>query len=302
MCHRLRGEYVSKADISTEGGQSIWYHSNFRGRVQQFAGVAGPHHARGAAIWPCLAGMAVAVIERGEVPVDDRLTMIHAKPAGITEGSPLTRRAHLMALSGLLLAALAAGPAAAHPHVFVTAKAEIVFAPDGSVQAIRNRWSFDEAYSAYITQGLDKNGDGKLTSDELAELAKINVELLPDVEFFTAAKLNGRKQEFGTPGEQVMSYDNKVLTLVFTLPLKTPAKARSFGIEIGDPTYFVAFSIIDEPDAVVTKGAPQGCVVRVNRPPKLDDATQKRLAEADITATPDVSGLEIVTRALVACP
>ncbi len=226
--------------------------------------------------------------------------MIHA--SGITEGSPLTRRAHLMALSGLLLAAITAGPAAAHPHVFVTAKAEIVFAADGSVQAIRNRWSFDEAYSAYITQGLDKNGDGKLTSDELAELAKINVESLPDVEFFTAAKLNGRKQEFGTPGEQVMTYDNKVLTLVFTLPLKTPAKARSFGIEIGDPTYFVAFSIVDEPDAVVTKGAPQGCVVRVNRPPKLDDATQKRLAEADITATPDVSGLEIVTRALVACP
>ncbi|MCA0419000.1 MAG: DUF1007 family protein [Proteobacteria bacterium] len=214
----------------------------------------------------------------------------------------MTRRAHLTALSGLLLAAIAAGPAAAHPHVFVTAKAEIVFATDGSVQAIRNRWSFDEAYSAYITQGLDKNGDGKLTSDELAELAKINVESLPDVEFFTAAKLNGRKQEFGTPGEQVMSYDNKVLTLVFTLPLKTPAKARSFGIEIGDPTYFVAFNIVDEPDAVVTKGAPQGCVVRVNRPPKLDDSTQKRLAEADITATPDVSGLEIVTRALVACP
>ena len=226
--------------------------------------------------------------------------MIHA--SGITEGSLLTRRACLTALSGLMLAAMAVRPAAAHPHVFVNAKAEIVFAPDGSVQAIRHHWSFDEAYSAFITQGLDKNGDGKLTSDELAELAKINVESLPDVEFFTAAKLNGHKQEFGTPGEQVMSYENKVLTLVFTLPLKRPARARSFGIEIGDPTYFVAFNIVDAPDAVVTKDAPQGCVVRVNRPPKLDDTTQKRLAEADITATPDVSGLEVTTRALVACP
>jgi ABC-type uncharacterized transport system substrate-binding protein len=200
------------------------------------------------------------------------------------------------------MAVLGAGPARAHPHVFVDAKAEILFNADGLVEAIRHRWSFDEAYSAYITQGLDKNGDGRLTSDELAELAKVNVESLPDVEFFTAARLNGRKQEFGTPGGQVMSFDGKILTLTYTLPLKSPGKVRSFGIEIGDPTYFVAFNIVDAPDAVVATGAPQGCVVRVNRPPKLDDETQKRLAEADITATPDVSGLEITTRALVACP
>lgn len=206
------------------------------------------------------------------------------------------------ALTGLALAAAFAGGAAAHPHVFVKARAEIVFAPDGSVQAIRNRWSFDEAYSAYITQGLDKNGDGKLSSDELAELAKTNTDSLPDVDFFTVAKINGRQQAFGVPGEESMSYDGKILTLSYTLPLKSPLKARSFGIEIGDPTYFVAFDIVDEPDAVVTKGAPQGCIVRVNRPPKLDDATQKRLAEADITATPDVSGLDVTTRALVACP
>ena len=285
--------------MSTGGGQSIWYHSSFRGWVQRFARMVlrvlreaprfGPVWRR----WLLWSSHPVTV-------VDDRFTMIH--PSGITEVSPLTRRASLTALAGLLLAVIGAGPAAAHPHVFVAAKAEIVFAPDGSVQAIRHHWSFDEAYSAYMVQGLDKNGDGKITPDELAELAKINVESLPDVEFFTAAKLNGRKQEFGTPGEQVMSFDNKVLTLVFTLPLKTPARARSFGIEIGDPTYFVAFDIVDSPDAVVTKGAPQGCVVRVNRPPKLDDATQKRLAEADITATPDVSGLEVTTRALVACP
>jgi ABC-type uncharacterized transport system substrate-binding protein len=122
------------------------------------------------------------------------------------------------------------------------------------------------------------------------------------VDFFTIAKINGRQQAFGTPGEESMSYADKILTLTYTLPLKSPLKARSFGIEIGDPTYFVAFDIVDEPDAVVTKGAPHGCIVRVNRPPKLDDATQKRLAEADITAMPDVSGLEVTTRALVACP
>lgn len=207
----------------------------------------------------------------------------------------------------LLAAAFAwlglAAPASAHPHVFVTSRTEIVYAPDGAVQALHHRWSFDEAYSAYMVQGLDKNGDGKLTPDELAELAKVNMESLPDVGFFTIAKANGKAQEFGTPSEAALAYDNKVLTLTFTLPLKAKAVAnRSFGIEIGDPTYFVAFSLSEGEDAVVTRDAPKGCVVRVMRPPKLDTATQQRLAQEDITATPDMSGYQVTTRALVACP
>ncbi len=194
-------------------------------------------------------------------------------------------------------------PAAAHPHVFVISRTEIVYAPDGAVQALRHRWSFDEAYSAYMTQGLDKNGDGKLTPDELAELAKVNIESLPDVGFFTTAKANGKVQEFGTAGEASLAFENKVLTLTFTLPLKTPALAnRSFGIEIGDPTYFVAFEIAEAADAVTTQGAPKGCIVRVMRPPKLDAATQQRLAQEDVTATPDMSAYQVTTRALVACP
>ena len=34
----------------------------------------------------------------------------------------------------------------------------------------------------------------------------------------------------------------------------------------------------------------------------LDAATQQRLAQEDITATPDMSAYQVTTRALVACP
>jgi ABC-type uncharacterized transport system substrate-binding protein len=217
--------------------------------------------------------------------------------------STVARRPALAALLAVAILAGLAAPAAAHPHVFVTARAEILYAPDGTVRALKHVWSFDEAYSAYITQGLDKNGDGRLTADELAELAKINVESLPEVGFFTTAKANGKPQEFGTPAEAGLVFENKILTLTYTLPLKVPAHAnRSFGIEIGDPTYFVAFDIVDAPDAVITRDAPKGCIVRVARPPKLDPAVQQKLAQEDITATPDTSGLQVTTRALVACP
>lgn len=212
----------------------------------------------------------------------------------------------LIGLNVLAMAALwlgLAAPAQAHPHVFVSARAEIVYAPDGSVKALKHIWSFDEGYSAYMVQGLDKNNDGKLTPDELAELAKVNMESLPDVGFFTVAKANGRQQEFGPPSDASLAFENKILTLSFTLPLKSPPHAnRSFGIEIGDPTYFVAFNIVEAADAVTTRDAPKGCIVRVARPPKLDAATQQRLAQEDITATPDMSGYQVTTRALVACP
>jgi ABC-type uncharacterized transport system substrate-binding protein len=194
-------------------------------------------------------------------------------------------------------------PAAAHPHVFVSSRTEIVYGAEGAVTALRHRWSFDEAYSAYMVQGLDKNGDGKFTSEELAELAQVNMESLPDVGFFTIAKANGKAQEFGAPSDASLSFDNKVLTLSYTLPLKEPARAnRSFGLEIGDPTYFVAFDIAEGADAVTTRDAPKGCIVRVIRPPKLDAETQQRLAQEDITATPDMSAYQVTTRALVACP
>lgn len=208
------------------------------------------------------------------------------------------------ALAGLFaFALLGAVPALAHPHVFVSSKTEVLYAPDGSVTGLRHIWSFDEAYSAYMVQGLDKNGDGKVTPDELTELAKVNMESLPDVGFFTVVKANGKTQEFGDPKDAGLVYDNKVLTLSYTLPLKQPAKAsRSFGMEIGDPTYFVAFDIADGDGAVIARDAPQGCVVRIARPPKLDAATQQKLSMEDVTATPDMSGLQVTTRALVACP
>jgi hypothetical protein len=84
------------------------------------------------------------------------------------------------ALAGVVAGVVlgAAAPALAHPHVWITARAEVAYAANGQVTGIRHAWTFDEAYSAFVTQGLDKNGDGKLAPDELAELAKVNTESL----------------------------------------------------------------------------------------------------------------------------
>jgi len=62
--------------------------------------------------------------------------------------SPVARRPAPAALLALATGLGLASPASAHPHVFVTARAEILYAPDGTVRALKHIWSFDEASSA----------------------------------------------------------------------------------------------------------------------------------------------------------
>src|SRR4051794_34036304 len=61
-------------------------------------------------------------------------------------------------LLGLLLIAagivLGTATAEAHPHVWITAKSEVVYAPDGSITGVRHAWTFDEMFTTYALQGL----------------------------------------------------------------------------------------------------------------------------------------------------
>jgi ABC-type uncharacterized transport system substrate-binding protein len=65
--------------------------------------------------------------------------------------------------------------ASAHPHVWVTVKSELIFAPDGSVTGVRHAWTFDDMFSTFAIQGLKSKTKGELTREELAPLAETNV-------------------------------------------------------------------------------------------------------------------------------
>lgn len=177
-----------------------------------------------------------------------------------------------------LVAFVAATPALAHPHVFVTAKAEIVFDVGGRVTAVRHIWQFDEAFSAYAIQGLDANNDGQLTRAELAPLAQINVESLAEYGFFTWLTLDGAEVAFTAPTDYFLDIYGGQLTLFFTLPLATPAPVvRNAVLDVFDPEYFVAYEFVtDAPITLV--GPPSGCGALFYPPPFLDPATAAALA------------------------
>ena len=117
----------------------------------------------------------------------------------------------------------------AHPHVWVTVKSELVYAPDGAITGVRHAWTFDDMFSTFAIQGIESKKKDQFTREELAPLAQVNVDSLKEYDFFTYAKANGKTIELNEPAAgYYLEFDPKhtVLTLYFTLPLKAPVKAK----------------------------------------------------------------------------
>lgn len=204
----------------------------------------------------------------------------------------------------LLTTAAGIGAAAAHPHVWVAVRSEVVFAPDGKITGVRHAWEFDEMYSAYAVQGLGKDGKPP-TKEELAPLAKTNVESLAEFEFFTFAKQSSAKLAFKPPENVTLdANDKKIVTLHFFLPLETPVAAKKpFSFQVYDPTYFVSFGL-EKKDPVTLAGAPAGCSLSLVEPAPLLATDNQKLSEAFFqNMSPGADfGVKLATRAIVACP
>lgn len=210
----------------------------------------------------------------------------------------------LRAITILIGILISLSPARAHPHVFVAAKAEVIFDGQGNVIGVNHVWTFDENYSAFATMGFPKGPDGKFLPEKLAELAKVNVESLVDFSYFTEAKAAGRKVEFAAPQNYRLEHNDTALTLFLTLPLKTPAPGRTFTLDVSDATFFVAFTFDEAKDAVVLARAPQGCTVSIRRPKQGQLSDFTRLSDQMFQSLSGRS--EVVdafsNRAVIACP
>jgi ABC-type uncharacterized transport system substrate-binding protein len=209
----------------------------------------------------------------------------------------------LTALAGLVVTG---NPAFAHPHVWVTIKSELVYAPDGSITGVRHAWTFDDMFSIFATQGLEQKKKGEFTREELAPLAKVNVESLKEYDFFTYAKANGQKVEFREPpAGYYLVFDPKdtVLTLHFELPLKAPVKAKDLTMEIFDRDFFVDFALAEK-DPVQLVGAPAQCKLTVGKPQEMGAAMAQQLSQIgpDQRDSGANLGSEFANKIMVRCP
>jgi len=207
---------------------------------------------------------------------------------------------------GLACMLAATGRAQAHPHVWVTMTEEILYASDGSITGVRHAWTFDDMFSAFATQGIEGKTKGTWTSQELEPLAQVNVDSLKEYAYFTYAKIDGKRQKdaFLEPVDYFLDYDPKdtVLTLHFTLPFKTPVKAKAIELEVYDPEFFIDFGFAgDHPVKLVS--APAQCTASVDKPQDDNFSTSLRLDRNFMTSEANRgTGVNFANRIFVKCP
>jgi ABC-type uncharacterized transport system substrate-binding protein len=195
-----------------------------------------------------------------------------------------------------LIAAVGVGNshiAAAHPHMWIEAKAQVKFDAQGRVSALRQVWQFDEMFAAYAMQGLKKAKDGSLSQAQLQNMASDWMKALGDPmsHYFTRVSVAGKTVPLAAPRDAQVRWDpqSAYLGLEFTLPLTQPVAPDKAGLQVDiyDPTYFVAYSFKQE-GAIILTDAPASCQQIYHPPRELDFATLQRLAAipADPQALP----------------
>ncbi|MFT6657146.1 DUF1007 family protein [Maritalea sp.] len=177
----------------------------------------------------------------------------------------------------MLLLTLATG-AIAHPHIFIDARVVVVFSDQGEMVGLRQAWTFDPLYSAWAIQGLDEDGDGVPSSDELQPLADDNMLGLKEFNYYTVAGLKGGANiPFLAGRDARMEYDGTNLQLAFVVDFETPvAPTSDIEIEVADPEYYSGFQFA-EGDAVFFDNAPEICTAEVNGPRPIDPAIEQQL-------------------------
>jgi ABC-type uncharacterized transport system substrate-binding protein len=194
-------------------------------------------------------------------------------------------------LSALALAAglLLLAPAAfAHPHVWVTVKATVLY-DNGTLTGLQQNWTFDEWYTAMAIEGLDTNHDGVYDRKELAGLAQVNIDGLKEFDYFTFAKRGKDKLKFKPPVDYWLEHTREgILTLHLTLPLEKPVPVDSAELDFAvyDPSYFIAFDFAKDNPVQLSAHAPAGCTAALRDAHEEDDnsSQQQQLNQAFSTA------------------
>lgn len=162
---------------------------------------------------------------------------------------------------------LCAGPAAAHPHLFIDAGLTLVYEGD-RLTAVEVVWEYDEFSSMLMVEdhGLDPDRDGTPEADRLAAFAGHDVDWAAGFPGDLKIEAAGEALALGPAGEFAMDWRDGRIISRHTRPVlgaaRGPITARVF-----DPGFFVAYTV----SLPITVSGREGCEI-TQVPADLDAA------------------------------
>src|SRR5690606_8181612 len=123
--------------------------------------------------------------------------------------------AWMTAVAGGAAALAGAVPAAAHPHIFAEASLEVAVSNDGTVEALRHVWRFDDLFSSTVLLEFDQNADLELDHEELETVGSVMHESLADFGYFQFVTAGGKDVGMNPPDRIVVMYQDSQLVVVF---------------------------------------------------------------------------------------
>jgi ABC-type uncharacterized transport system substrate-binding protein len=184
-------------------------------------------------------------------------------------------------------------PAMAHPHVWIGMRSDVVFDDTGLITGLNIMWTFDDAYAQMALDGMDADGNGDYSPQELEPLTKENLESLKDYDFFTVMRFKGEKQPFGKIVESGQLWSDNKLQLHFQLPLLKPVDPikGEFVAKVYDPEFYIAIDYVKDDPVAVVGNMPKNCKLVV-KPVPTDaevEATRTMLATKGKDWKPDTA-------------
>lgn len=183
----------------------------------------------------------------------------------------------------------AAGPVAAHPHLFIDVGMTFRFDDQGRATGVTIEWHYDEFFSlTYLTdEGYDPDFDGALTPAEEARLTGFDMRwqaghagdsyaLLGDAELVLSAPTEATARV--TDGRIVTSHHR-------TFAEAVPMTDAPLIVQVYDPSFYTAYTIAYDP---VLEGAAPDCLVQVFEPDRAAADAILQAALDELSGTVDV--------------
>lgn len=189
--------------------------------------------------------------------------------------------------------------AKAHPHAFVSLKADWIATPS-ELTAIKMQWTFDRLSSSTVLYDLKQNQTDPTYRQKLIDLM---IENIIENDYFTELSVESvqskhedqtkpeskKRLAFAQTVQNVSLNEDKLqLILQFTVPLAqaVPFAQKQFKMKVYEPSFYVDMTFPTQTDIQLSESMQVICSVRLLLP-KEDKALEEYALSIDLDATPD---------------